>query len=244
MQSDPKSAELAEKIRCLEEEVRLLLEKNAAMQRWEAERLSKESFTEQTVLNSRTFGLLLEQAEQMAQDYDEIKEKYTALEIKYKDSCIKHEQELKEFWSHEREALEKVIEQMSELERKEDAKEMGETETEVDKHYKKIIELKKIQIEKLEGDLLQAEKQLNILKEEKKAAVDNTDKTIEDILRKETKDSDKVKRLVEVLQEKVGELASERQMQETWIAELEVASKTYEQEKNYGKTLAKEVTTW
>lgn len=226
----------------MEEEVRLLLEKNAAMQRREAERLSKESFTEEIVLNSRTFGLLLEQAEQMAQDYDDIKEKYILLEMKYRDSCIKHEQELKELWTREREALEKVIGQVNELEHKEEVKEMDETEIEVDKHYKKIIELKGIQIEKLEGDLLQAEKQLSILKEEKKAVMDDTDKTVEDILKKEAKDSDKVKKLVELLQQKAVELASEKQMQETWISELEVTSKAYEQEKNYGKTVAKEVT--
>ena len=244
-QSGQRSREVMDKIHSLEEEVRILTEKNAALQRLEAEQLSKESFGEQLVLKSKTFELLLEQAEQMAQDYDDLKEKYTALEIKYRDACTKHELEFKDLWTREQEALEKVIEQVIALEKKEEAKEQNEIGgVEIDKHYKSIIELKKTQIEKLEGDLAQAERQINILKENRKAAIDNSDKVIDDILKKEMRDSDKVKKLIELIQQKKEELASERQMQEMWISELEVASKAYNQEKTYGKTMAKEVKCW
>jgi DNA repair exonuclease SbcCD ATPase subunit len=244
VQSDQRSSGAMERIRSLEEEVRQLTERNATLQRFEVERLSKESFEEQLVLNSKTFGLLLEQAEQMAQDYDDLKEKYMALEIKYNDTCTKHEVEVKDLWTREQEALEKVIEQVNALERKEELKEQNEIGLEIDKHYKSIIELKKVQMEKLEGDLSQAERQINILKENRKAAIDNSDKTLDDIIKKEIRDSDKVKRLIELVQQKKEELTNERQMQEMWISELEVASKAYEQEKSYGKTMAKEVKGW
>jgi hypothetical protein len=243
-QSDQRSGEVTEKIHSLEEEVRILLDKNTALQRVDAERISKESFGEQLVLKSKTFELLLEQAEQMAQDYDDLKEKYIALEIKYRDACTKHELELKDLWTREQETLEKMIEQVIALEKKEEVKEQNEIGVEIDRHYKSVIELKRTQMEKLEGDLAQAERQINILKENRKGAIDNSDKIIDDILKKEIRDSDKVKKLVGLIQQKKEELASEKQMQEMWISELEVASKVYNQEKSYGKTMAKEVKCW
>eukprot|EP00826_Nyctotherus_ovalis_P065300 TRINITY_DN9596_c0_g1_i10.p2 TRINITY_DN9596_c0_g1~~TRINITY_DN9596_c0_g1_i10.p2 ORF type:complete len:238 (-),score=115.58 TRINITY_DN9596_c0_g1_i10:706-1419(-) len=232
---------MVEKIRNLEEKAKALAEKNAELQRREAEMFSKESFDEQLILNSKTFGLLLEQAEQMAQDYDDLKEKHAALEAKYRDVCIKHELELKDLWTREKDSLEKVIEQVSVLaaQQKEEAKE--EVENEVERHYKRTVELKHGQIAKLEEELLQMERQIGILKQDRKV-VDGSEKAVQEILKKEMKDSEKIKKLAELLQQKIGEVVSERQMQDMWISELEVATKAYEQERTYGKTVAKEVT--
>lgn len=231
---------MVEKIRSLEEKAKALAEKNAELQRREAEMLSKESFDEQLILNSKTFGVLLEQAEQMAQDYDDLSEKYAALEARHKDVCSKHELELKDLCAREKESLEKVAEQVSALatQREEEAKE--EVASEAERHYKGIVELKQRQIAKLEEELLQMERQVGILKQDRKA-VDNSEKVVQEVLKKEMRVSEKIKKLTELLQQKMGEAASEREMQDMWISELEVATKAYEQERAYGKTVAKEV---
>ena len=52
--------------------------------------------TQDKFLNSITFGRLLEQAERMAQDYADLKEKYIQVKYLYRELYIKYEKELKE----------------------------------------------------------------------------------------------------------------------------------------------------
>lgn len=243
IQGDPKSEELVEKMQGLMEEIKLLTGKNIELLRAEAERVTKDTFEENQVLNSKTLGILLEQAEQMAEDYNQLKEKYLGLKTKYKEECERHEAELKEAWEREREAIEKVLEQVENFttDRKTKSEEQNEVESEVEKHYKSISEINKEKITKLEADLSQAERQIEIHKKDKKGIINNSNKTIDEILNNEPKDSDKVKKLTELLQQKMSELANEQQMQEMWISELELASKAYDQEKNCNKIMSKEV---
>lgn len=48
------------------------------------------------VLESKTFDALLAQAEQLAQEYANLKEKHSALKAKYNERCRKCEEELAE----------------------------------------------------------------------------------------------------------------------------------------------------
>ena len=47
-------------------------------------------------MESITFERLLQQAERMAQDYADLKEKYIQVKHRYRELCIKYENELKE----------------------------------------------------------------------------------------------------------------------------------------------------
>lgn len=229
----------------MEEEIKLLIARNAELRHGAAERLSQTEFTENLVLNSRTFGVLLEQAEQMAQDYAKLKNKYALAESKYKELNKKHELELKEVFIQERKYLEQMMEEITTSVRMDSKKQEGAEEMvvtpEADKYYKDSLELYKVQIESLEKDLMQFRKQLETLKKDRDVKVTAIDKMVEDIHKSESRDSEKVKKLIDLYQQKVLELENEKQMSEMWISELEVASRAYDQEKERNKALSQEV---
>lgn len=58
----------------------------------------------------------------------------------------------------------------------------------------------------------------------------------------EQKEPEKVETLNQLLRQKSEDLLAERQMSETWISELEVTSRAYDQEKKKNKQLSQEVT--
>ena len=208
-----------------------------------ANRLEKVKFEEDLVLESQTFKELLKQAEQMAEDYADLKEKYASSQMKYKELCAKHEADYKEAIVQERKRIELIIEQLGTAIITEQGKSESklEIETEIDKHYQNIIQANKDQITKLEGDLAQAEKLIETLKNDKKNVVNGPDKSIDDIVKNGLKDSEKVKKLAELLQQKTNDLTNEKAMQEMWISELEVASKAYDTEKTRNKTISQKV---
>lgn len=136
---------------------------------------------------------------------------------------------------------------------------------EAEKYYKNIIEQQKVTHSMLEADLGRAEKQIEILKKERKIFTIKEDLNAlsKDILPEQPKtilplNADNLKALANneklahkdngqeklsiLLQQRTQELQSERQMAETWIAELEVTSKAYDSEKRKNKQLLQQVT--
>ncbi len=258
------SGELLEKNKGLEEEIQRLKAENIELRRDIYEKQSKmvhffpvfwpvqdtesvtkniQELTEEMVLNSTTFGTLLGQAEQMAQDYVELKGKYSNVKARYKELCIKYENDLKEVLHQEAKRVQQIIDEVTaasaQSEKASESPEQAALKAESERYYRNVIDLHKANIATLEADLVQAKKQIEALKNDRKKATE----VVKDVVTftNGEKDSEKIEKLTAALQQKSQELAGEKQMGDMWISELEVTSKAYDQEKKKNKLLSQEV---
>jgi hypothetical protein len=115
---------------------------------------------------------------------------------------------------------------------------LGEAEA----YYKNTIEQQKVTLSMLEADLGRAKNQIELLKKERVMHNIKEDlHTISSADKSQAATTQSQEKLNALLQQKTQELQSEKQMSESWIAELEVTSKAYENEKRKNKQLLQQV---